>query len=266
MSAQSSTAYDVSAAGRLLHTARLAAAPVPQLTSSSTLDLAAAYAVQAAGLAMRLADGERATGVKLGLTSRAKMLQVGVDEVILGRLTHAMAVPDGGTLDVVALIHPRAEPEVAYRLSRDVLPDEPVESAVSAVEAVAPAVEIIDSRYADFRFTLEDVVADNASAVGYVVGPWSAYGADISNRGTLLEVDGRVVAAGSTAAILGDPRRAVAAAVRLARDLGVPLVGGAVLLAGAATEAVPVTPGQHVRAVVAGLGSASFSCAPGERP
>ncbi|MEO6511275.1 MAG: fumarylacetoacetate hydrolase family protein [Nocardioides sp.] len=261
------TTLDVHEAALLLHDARAEATAVPQLTDASGVDLSAAYAVQAAGLELRVRDGERCIGVKLGLTSRAKMQQVGVDEVILGRLTDAMAVPDGGTVELGRFIHSRAEPEIAFRLGREVLPNEAFESAVSAFDAVAPAVEIIDSRYADFRFTLEDVVADNASAVGYVLGPWSAYGPagpDISNRGTLLEVDGRVVATGSTAAILGDPRRALAAVISLARSLGIPLPVGAVLLAGAATAAVPLAPGQHVRAVVAGLGTASFTCAPGQ--
>ena len=130
--------------------------PVPQLTAEPALDLAAAYAVQHAVSRAPVARGERPTGVKLGFTSRAKMVQMGVDEVIGGRLTDAMAVADGGVVDLGRLIHPRIEPEVAFRLGRDVDPDERVRVArVAAVDAVAPALEIIDSRYADFRFSLE---------------------------------------------------------------------------------------------------------------
>lgn len=254
---------DTATAAGTLHDARSAASAVPQLSHAVGYSLADAYAVQAEGIGLRLRAGECESGVKLGLTSRAKMQQVGVTEVIFGRLTDAMAVADGGSVEPTRFIHPRAEPEVAFRLGRDVARDEPVESALAAFDAIAPALEIIDSRYADFQFTLEDVVADNASAVGYVLGPWTALGsgagADISNRAVLLEVDGRVVQTGSTAAILGDPLRALAAAVRLARSLDVALTAGRVLLAGAATAAVPVAPGQHVRAVVAGLGTASFS-------
>jgi 2-oxo-3-hexenedioate decarboxylase len=224
-----------------LDTAARDALAIPQIVSAAGLDAPAAYAVQEALVARRLARGERLVGIKLGLTSRAKMAQVGVDEVIWGRLTDAMAVADGSTVDVSRLIHPRIEPEVAFLLD-----------ASGDAVAVAPALEIIDSRYADFKFSLADVIADNSSAAAYALGPWHPLTSHLDNLGVLLEVDGRVAQIGSTAAILGDPRRAVAAARRLA---GSPAEAGWVLLAGAATAAVPLAKGAHVRAVVEGLGT-----------
>jgi 2-oxo-3-hexenedioate decarboxylase len=214
---------------------------IPQIVSAAGVDPDGAYAIQEALVARRLARGERLTGVKLGLTSRAKMAQVGVDSVIWGRLTDAMAVADGGTVDTSSLIHPRIEPEVAFLLD-----------ASGAAVAVAPALEVIDSRYADFRFSLADVIADNSSAAAYTIGAWKPVPDGLDNLGVLLEVDGRVAQIGSTAAILGDPRRALAAA----RDLaGTPPEAGWVLLAGAATAAVPLAKGVYVRAVVEGLGT-----------
>ncbi|MFE6856555.1 2-keto-4-pentenoate hydratase [Streptomyces sp. NPDC057674] len=214
---------------------------------SGPKDTDEAYAVQEALVARRLARGERLTGFKLGFTSRAKMRQMGVSDLIHGRLTDRMAIPDGGRVDTSALIHPRVEPEVAFLLGDTLRPGG---DPLAAVAAVAPALEVIDSRYHGFRFSLPEVIADNTSAAGYAVGPWSAPG-DLDNLGVLLELDGRLTETGSTAAILGSPLRALAAAARLAGALE----PGTVVLAGAATAAVPLPPGTHVRATVAGLGT-----------
>ncbi|MDQ7904907.1 4-oxalocrotonate decarboxylase [Phytohabitans sp. ZYX-F-186] len=223
-----------------LDTAALTATPIPQIASRAGLDAAAAYTVQEQLVARRLARGERLVGIKLGLTSRAKMAQVGVDEVIWGRLTDGMTVADGSTVDTSRLIHPRIEPEVAFLLD-----------AAGNATAVAPALEVIDSRYADFRFALADVIVDNSSAAAYAIGSWRPVPDGVDNLGVLLEVDGRVVQIGSTAAILGDPRRAVSQGLRLAGRVE----AGWVLLAGAATAAVPLAKGAYVRAVVEGLGA-----------
>lgn len=239
-----------------LDEAALSAGAIRQIAADAGLDVDAAYAVQRELVARRLARRERLVGLKMGLTSKAKMQQVGVDEVIWGRLTDAMRIVDGGQVDTKAFIHPRVEPEVAFLLGRT--PDDSGDDFASAVIAVAPALELIDSRYADFQFSLPDVIADNTSAAGFVLGPWQPVPPGLDNLGVLLEVDGRVVQTGSTAAILGDPRRAYRDAVRLAGRHGVRLQEGWVLLAGAATAAVPLRPGAYVRAVIAGLGTASL--------
>jgi 2-oxo-3-hexenedioate decarboxylase len=184
----------------------------------------------------------------MGLTSKAKMAQVGVNEVIFGRLTDAMRVHDGGTVDIGRFIHPRVEPEVAFLVSE------------GALTKVAPALELIDSRYKDFQFTLPDVVADNTSAGAFVAGPWRDLPEGIDNLGVLLEIDGEVTQVGSTAAILGDPRRALTALADLAARYGVELTDG-IVLAGAATAAVPLRQGMFARAVVEGLGTAALTAA-----
>ncbi|MFG2104375.1 2-keto-4-pentenoate hydratase [Micromonospora echinaurantiaca] len=234
------------------------ATAIPQLAAETGLDVDGAYAVQTALLQRRIDRGERLVGLKMGLTSKAKMAQVGVDEVIWGRLTDVMRVPDGGTVDPADYIHPRVEPEVAFLLDRLPQPGEPVGEFRDAVRAVAPAIELIDSRYANFTFSLPDVIADNTSAAAFVVGPWSPVPDGLDNLGVLLEVDGRVAQVGSTAAILGDPRRALDEGIRLAGRHGVRMHSGWVFLAGAATAAVPLRPGAHVRAVVEKLGTASL--------
>ncbi|HEY8473329.1 MAG TPA: fumarylacetoacetate hydrolase family protein [Natronosporangium sp.] len=228
------------AAARLAEAQR-SATPIAQLDLP---DPATGYQVQQALVTDPL------IGLKMGLTSKAKQEQVGVDEPIWGRLTAPMRVPDGGTVDTGQLIHPRIEPELAFRLGPGGEPD-----------AAAAALEVIDSRYADFRFTLPDVIADNTSAARFAVGPWQPVPDRLADLAVQLEVDGEVVQTGSTAAILGDPRRALASGLALARRAGITPEPGWVFLAGAATAAVPLRAGAKVRAVVAGLGSASVVAA-----
>lgn len=249
-----------SAFAAALDRAQRTASPTTQLAADAAIGLDAAYATQHALLARRVARGERIAGLKLGFTSRAKAQQMGVDDVIIGTVTDAMRLENGGVFDVSTAIHPRIEPEVAYLLGDDL--DDPAlaaSDAVGAVAGVAPALEVIDSRYRDFTFSLDDVVADNASAAAFAVGPWRSPEAvgPLDNRAVRLEIDGRLSQAGSTAAILGDPVRALDAALRLARRHGFALRAGMVLLAGAATVAVPLPARGVVTAHVAGLGEVS---------
>ncbi|MFF2963078.1 2-keto-4-pentenoate hydratase [Streptomyces sp. NPDC057963] len=235
-----------------LDTAQTSRKDTPSLADSHEFDIDDAYAVQAALLALRVARGERIVGVKLGFTSKAKMAQMGVSDVIVGRLTDAMRIADGDEVDLSRFIHPKAEPEVAYRLCRDVDLDDPLTAIESCVDAVAPAIEIIDSRYRDFRFTYTDVVADNTSAAGYAIGPWRPL-ESVANRAVRLRT-ATADAVGSTAAILGDPVRALHALLNMCRRRSIPLKAGHVVLAGAATAAVPLVPGV-TECEVAGLGS-----------
>lgn len=256
------SAQQIETLAQVLDDAARQARPVPQPSGSVTLDLASAYAVQAALLARRHARGETPAGVKLGFTSRAKAEQMGVHEVILGRLTEAMQVADGGVLDRSALIHPRVEPEVAFLLGAELVPGAEPDALAAAVASVASALEVIDSRYTDFRFSLGDVVADNTSAAAYVIGPWQ-HPCDLVDRDVRLEVDGELVDTGSTTAILGDPWNALAEAARMAGRLGLRLGAGDVLLAGAATAAAPLTGSGLVTGVVHGLAQVTVRVASG---
>ncbi|MFI7469194.1 2-keto-4-pentenoate hydratase [Nonomuraea sp. NPDC049646] len=234
-----------------LDEATLTGRAIPRLTDTADLDVPAAYEVQRALIERRLARGERLIGVKMGFTSRAKMAQMGVDDVIWGLLTDAMLVES--RLDTAGLIHPRIEPEIAFLLDRPVRGTADVASAVSGV---AVGYEVLDSRYEGFSFTLPDVIADNASASGFGVGPWRRPqdAGDLGNLGLVMEIDGRQVAGGSSAAILGHPLRALTAAARLTRAAGIEMEAGWIVLAGAATAAVPLPAGAHVRVGAAGLG------------
>lgn len=238
---------------RHLEDARRAAEPITQLTAHTPLTVDDAYAVQRAVVALRRATGESVVGVKLGFTSTAKARQMGVHDVIVGVLTSGMAVGDGDVLDVSKHIHARIEPELAFRLAVPLQADAP-----ATVSHVAPAMEVIDSRYRDFQFTLADVVADNTSASHFVIGQWVPLDAvrSLDNLGVIMEIDGQIVDTGSTAAILGNPLRALDAVRRLTEAHGIALPTGSIVLAGAATAAhqLPRQGGSTVVASVTGLG------------
>ena len=136
------------------------------------LDLQTAYAIQDEVLARKVAPGEKVIGVKLGLTSRAKQQRMNVHAPLTGWLTDAMVMPAGVPVPQPELIHPRAEPELVFVLGAPLEgPGVTSATAMAAVDMVYGGLEIIDSRYRDFRFTLPDVVADNASSAKFVIGP-----------------------------------------------------------------------------------------------
>jgi 2-oxo-3-hexenedioate decarboxylase len=251
---------DVCALAALLDDAACTATPVQQLSETGhAVDIDTAYAIQARSVQRRIDRGETLAGIKMGFTSRAKMQQMGVSDLIWGRLTDAMRIANGARLPLSRFIHPRAEPEIAFRLRHALAGQVTLEQARQAVDAVAPAIEIIDSRYRDFRFSLADVVADNSSSSAFVLGEWVA--ADLLGADELpisLSIDSTVAQSGSSAAILGDPWQSLVEAARLVAVSGLALQPGWVVLAGAATAAVALRPGMRVSASAGILGSVAF--------
>jgi len=242
-----------------LDTAAREANATPQITPVDTeFSVTEAYQVQKLSVDRRLSRGERRIGVKMGLTSRAKMQQVGVDEVAWGRLTDAMLIEEGSAMSRARYVHPRVEPEVAFLMKAPLVGKVTATAALAAVEAIAPAMEIIDSRYENFKFALEDVIADNTSSSGLVIGSWHDPRIDFSNLGVILEIDGEVVQVGSTAAILGHPIRSLVAAARLVAEAGEQINAGDIVMAGGITAAPNLAPGQTVRTTVQNLGAVMF--------
>ncbi|MEU0648358.1 MULTISPECIES: 2-keto-4-pentenoate hydratase [Streptomyces phaeochromogenes group] len=221
------------------------------------LDLATAYAIQDETLRLRQARGETLIGVKLGLTSRAKQRRMNVDSPLTAWLTDAMVLPAGEPAPLDRLIHPRVEPEILFVLGRDLAgPGITAATALRAVDLVMGAVEVIDSRYADFRFTLPDVVADNASSGAFVSGPIarSAVGIDLALEPCALEVDGEVVDTATGAAVQGHPAQALALAANDLGRRGQPLRAGWLVLTGGMTDAVPLAKDTTVAAGFGSLG------------
>lgn len=243
-----------------LDKALLTKTAMPQITlAHPELTLAGAYEIQSLLVHRRLQRGERRIGMKMGLTSRAKMLQVGVNEMSWGRLTDAMLLEEGGVMARDAYIHPRLEPELAFLIGKPLSGKVTAAQALSAVDGVAPAMELVDSRYLDFKFTLNDVVADNSSAAGLLIGPWCSPTQDLSNLGVVLEVNGMVIETASTTAILGHPVRALVAAARLAAEAGEVLHPGDIVMSGGLTAAHSISPGETVRATLQNLGFVSIN-------
>lgn len=250
---------DIAALARTVDTAARDARAIPQLTAATPFSLDDAYAIQRASIGLRVARGERRVGMKMGFTSRAKAVQMGVHDLIWGRLTDAMIIEDGGRLAFSRYVHPRVEPEIAFLLKTPLEGCVTPAQALSAVEAIAPAMEIIDSRFENFKFSLVDVVADNSSSSGFVIGPWHRPDIDFSNLGMVLSFDGRPVQIGSSAAILGHPLRSLVAAARMATAGGERLEAGWIVMAGGATAAEALRPGLHVEAEVQHLGRVAFT-------
>ena len=242
-----------------LDEAAVARKAVPQLTHALPgLTVEDAYAIQKLSIERRLQRGERLVGVKMGLTSRAKMRQVGVEQMAWGRLTDAMMLDEGGSLSLSAFIHPRIEPEVAFLMSAPLAGRVSLVEALAAVAAVAPAMEVIDSRYENFKFALPDVVADNSSSSGFVIGGWNHPSKDLSNLGVIVEINGEVTEVGSSAAILGHPLRSLVAAAAMVAQGGGSIEAGDIVLAGGITAAPTLREGQAIRTTIENLGSVSL--------
>jgi len=245
----------------LLDAAARTATPIAQLSETGlALDLAQAYAVQEESVARRLRRGEQMVGIKMGFTSRAKMQQMGVEDLIWGRLTDAMRIPRAVPLRLSRFIHPRAEPEIAFRLARPLSAAVSLDEARASVDGVAVAIEVIDSRYRNFRFSLSDVVADNSSSSAFTVGEW----VDPARLGDApvpitLSFDAVALQRGDSSAILGNPWQSLVEAARLAASAGIVLQPGWIVLAGAATAAEALRPGVRVSAEAGALGSVAFT-------
>ncbi|NNE95196.1 MAG: 4-oxalocrotonate decarboxylase [Acidimicrobiales bacterium] len=204
-----------------------------------------AYAIQAALLELQLGRGDTLAGAKLGLTSAAKQQQMGVNEPVYGWLPASSVLWDG-YVDLSGLIHPRCEPEIVFVLAEDLAgPGVRAGDVLDATDTVVGGIEIIDSRYEAFSFTLPDVIADNTSAarvaVGAVgIGPRDV---DLKTMGCEFEIDGEVTGTATGAALLGDPAACVAMLANHLGKHGQKLRAGWLVLAGAATDAQPLNDG-----------------------
>jgi len=222
------------------------ATPVPQVSLSQAIDLQDSYDIQKQSINLRLGRDETLLGYKLGFTSKAKMEQMGVHEIIWGRLTNKMQYFHRGKLDRSYFIHPRIEPEIAFLVSKDIDRTLTMENYAEYLDGVAGALEIIDSRYENFKFSLEDVIADNCSSSGFVLGPWLYPNQTVQDLGIKLEINGEIVQEGNSKAILGNPIESFLEMTRLAQKYGAKILKGHIILAGAATSAVYINSGDEI--------------------
>lgn len=226
------------------------------------LDAEGAYAVQAINTRYWVSQGRKLVGRKIGLTAQSVRQQLGVDQPDFGALFADMEIPDGGVLDRAKVIQPKAEAEIAFTLGRDLDdPDASLESVIAAIDKAVPSIEIVDSRIADWQITFADTVADNGSSAFFVLGtnPLPHAELDLYSCGMVTEVNGSVASVGAGAACLGHPYNSVHWIARMLAKLGEPLRAGDILLSGALGPMVTLTPGDHVRIHIGGIGSCAFT-------
>jgi 2-keto-4-pentenoate hydratase len=223
-----------------------------------------AYAIQTLRLARWIAQGASVRGHKVGLTARAMQRMLGVDQPDYGRLLDTMLFASGERIAADRFLQPRVEPEIAFVLGRDLEgPGVTTVDVVRSTEFVVASLEVIDSRIRDWKITLEDTVADNASSAAVVLAsrPILPSAVDLRLAGCNLYRNGALVATGAGGAVLGDPVRAVAWLANVLATTGGGLHAGDVVLPGSCTMAAPLGSGDSIHAEFAGIGPVHVSFA-----
>jgi 2-keto-4-pentenoate hydratase len=253
------TAQQQALADRLYAAERDRAPIAPLVESYPGLSAADAYRIQLCNIQRR---GGEVVGHKVGLSSLAMQQMMGVDEPDYGHLMADMRLTEDVPVDAGRYCYPRVEIEVAFLLGADLPGADCTEDEVlAATEALAPSIELIDSRIVDWRISLADTVADNASSAGFVVGRARVAPQSVDIRGieATLHRNGEQVSHGRADAVLGNPVTAVAWLARTVAGFGVRLRAGHLILPGACARAVDAVPGDRFVASFTGLGEVSLS-------
>ncbi|HMO47749.1 MAG TPA: 2-oxo-3-hexenedioate decarboxylase [Rubrivivax sp.] len=245
-----------------LENAELQARDVTKITDDhAQMDWDDAYAIQDEIRRRKEARGNKTAGLKCGLTSFAKMKQMGVETPVFGFVSDYMARPDGGEIKIGELIHPKVEAEICIVTKAPLKgPGCHVAAVMAATELVLPAVEVIDSRYRDFKFDLKSVIADNTSSSRFVIGgrPRDLDELDLRTLGVVLEINGEVKAMAAGAAVLGHPLAAVAMLANHLGARGQQIPAGSFVMTGGVTEAITVKAGDNVAVRFQDLGTVSM--------
>ncbi|HEY9305772.1 MAG TPA: fumarylacetoacetate hydrolase family protein [Mycobacterium sp.] len=250
-------------AADLLYAAQTRRMPISPLTERfQGLDINGAYAIQRVNLTRRLRDGRTLVGHKIGLTSEPMQSLLGVDEPDFGYILDDMVLTNGTAAAATRFCAPRVEPEVAFLLKRPLRgPGVTIEEVHAATEAVAVALEVVDSRIAHWKLTLPDTVADNASSGAVVLGDWVPFSVDVDLPGTRasLWLNGTEIDSGAGTAVMGDPAAAVAWLANALAPFATEILPGQFIISGAYTSAAFVHPGDNAVATISGLGTVSLS-------
>ena len=256
------TTEDLHAAADLLHAAQLDRAPIAPLTARyPALSVDNAYAIQKINLDRRLHLGHTVVGHKIGLTSEPMQTLLGVDEPDFGYILDDMVVPDGGAVAADRFCAPRVEPEIAFLLHTALRgPAVSAADVRAATAAVAVALEIVDSRVADWQITLPDTVADNASSGAVVLGEWVPFSAalDLPNARASLRLDDTEINTGLGSAVLGDPAAAVAWLANALAPYDIEIGPGQFVMSGSFTSAAFINSGDRAEATITSLGTVSL--------
>jgi 2-keto-4-pentenoate hydratase len=248
----------IKALAEMLLAAEMSRKPIAPLTESDRgITVDEAYRIQLRMMEVKKSGGQVVVGKKIGITSRAMQVMLGVNEPDYGHILHGVVIPEGEMIRTAELIQPRIEGEIAFILKEDLRgPGVTLTDVIRGSEGVIPALEVIDSRIRDWKIKLPDTVADNASSARIVLGGkiTPVMGLDLRTVGMVLEKNGEVVATAAGAAVLGNPAQAVA---WLANKLGaykIAMSKGEIILSGSLTAAIPVAAGDFIRADFGPLG------------
>jgi 2-keto-4-pentenoate hydratase len=248
--------------GGALYAARHSGVPIEPLTDAHPdMSMGDAYRVQRDLVSRLLTDGDRIVGYKLGLTSTPMQGMFGVDSPDFAPVLASHVHHDGAGIAAASFIRPRVEAEIALVLRDDLAgPDCTALDAARAAGGAASAIEVVDSRIADWRIKLADTISDLASSGAIVLGSavTPVDGIDLRLAGMVFTRDGEVVATGAGAAALGSPLHAVAWLVRTLAGFGESLRAGQFIMTGALHAALDIAPGQRFRAEVDRLGPVSL--------
>jgi 2-oxo-3-hexenedioate decarboxylase len=253
--------FDPSTVAAELDAARLSRRPIAPPGELARLSLRDAYEIQDALAARCVLAGSSRSGWKLGLTSRVKQRLMGIDHPLFGRLFADGAVANGCSVAWASFVRPRAEPELAFGLAAPLDADVEIYGQLDALAWFAPALEITDSRYFPGERSAVELVADNTSAAAYCIGPRIPLEGAVTFAAirTQLVRNGGVLAAGTTADVLGDPLAALALLARHLQTRGLTTAAGDVILSGAITDAFPALTGDCFEARLEGFGSAAVT-------
>ncbi len=248
---------DLDGAADALYGARQSGVPVPPIGTAYSLGSPEdAYQVQERNTARYLESGRRLAGRKIGLTAKAVQLQLGVDEPDYGMVWADTEFTPDDTVPIDTFLQPRVEAEIAFLLARDIGDRNATSATVAAaVDCAFSAVEIVDSAIADWKITLVDTIADNASAGGFVLGgtPRRLSEIDLRLCGMTTTLNGQDVSIGSGAACMGNPLNALTWLARKMAEIGRPLIAGDVVLSGALGPMVDAAPGNRFHVSIAGF-------------
>ncbi len=256
------TSINLANAAKQLRAAYRDGAIVPLRDYLAPTDAAGAYAVQEINTRFWESEGRRIVGRKAGLTAKAVQLQLGVDQPDFGVLFEDMQITDGRQLDPARCLQAKAEAEIAFVLGADLpSPKTTPDEVAVAVASVHAAIEIVDSRIADWKITFADTVADNGSSAFFVLAEAGQplAGLDLEGAPMVMTINGATVSTGIGSAALGNPLNAAAWLACTLAERGEPLKAGDILLAGALGPMVALKVGDHVVAEVGGIGSCSFT-------
>ena len=209
----------------------------------------------------KMSRGHKVVGMKMGLTSWAKMKQMGVEMPCYGFLADYFSLPDGAQVPFDKLIHPKVEAEIAFVTNKELSGRNlTVADVLAATELVVPAVEIIDSRYKDFKFDLTSVQADNSSSTRFVVGSHAAKPEDFdwSTIGVVMQKNGEIIELGAGAAVLDHPAASVAMLATMLAERDKVIPAGTFIMTGGITAAVLVEKGDSIVVRYQGLGTVTM--------